>query len=101
MLTDETGAIAWRASYDPFGLATVTLATGSPIPEMDIRFPGQYFDQETGLHYNYYRDYDPKSGRYVESDPIGLQGGLNTYAYTRNLRCNSSEKEHTEAPLRL
>ena len=50
----------------------------------NLRFPGQYYDQETGLHYNFFRDYDPSTGRYVESDPIGLDGGLNTYVYIDN-----------------
>ena len=47
----------------------------------NVVLPGQYYDSETGLHYNNYRDYDPSTGRYVESDPIGLDGGLNTYGY--------------------
>jgi len=50
----------------------------------NLRFAGQYFDQETGLHYNYFRTYDPSTGRYITTDPIGLVGGLNTYSYAEN-----------------
>jgi RHS repeat-associated protein len=48
---------------------------------MNLRFAGQYFDEEVGTHYNYYRDYQPKFGRYIESDPFGLSGGLNLFVY--------------------
>jgi RHS repeat-associated protein len=50
-------------------------------PEMNLRFPGQYADEETGSFYNYFRMYDPRHGRYRRSDPIGLAGGLNTFLY--------------------
>jgi RHS repeat-associated protein len=72
--------IVWRWDLDPFG---TTVANEDPDGDSNLfvsnlRFPGQYFDAETGLQYNYYRDYDPATGRYVESDPIGLKGGTNT-----------------------
>ena len=53
-------------------------------PEQNLRFQGQYFDEETGLHYNRFRYYDPDCGRYIGQDPIGLQGGENLYLYTPN-----------------
>jgi RHS repeat-associated protein len=75
--------IVWRWDSDPFG---TTAANQDPDGDSNVfaynlRLPGQYFDSETGLHYNYFRDYDPATGRYVESDPIGLKGGINTYSY--------------------
>ncbi|TCI05100.1 RHS repeat protein [Corallincola luteus] len=82
-LSDENQAIVWKWESDAFGL-------GSPDTDPDgdgnrvyfyLRFPGQYYDYESGLHYNYFRDYDPETGRYIQSDPIGLNGGLNTYGY--------------------
>jgi RHS repeat-associated protein len=73
----------WTAEYEPFGLASVNEdpdGDGTSI-EFNLRFPGQYYDKYSGLHYNYYRDYDPSLGRYIQSDPIGLRGGINTYGY--------------------
>jgi RHS repeat-associated protein len=59
-----------------------TSIKGYPKVVYNPRFPGQYYDVETGLNYNAYRDYDPAVGRYIESDPIGLAGGsFSTYAY--------------------
>ena len=76
-ITDGWGNHVWEANYDPYGKATIT----TEMITNNLRFPGQYFDAETGLHYNMFRDYNPVGGRYVQSDPIGLDGGLNTYSY--------------------
>ena len=62
----------------PFGGTTLAAANSVNSP---FRLPGQTFDDETGLHYNYYRYYDPNTGRYLRPDPIGLQGGVNLYQY--------------------
>ena len=77
VITDENQNIVWGADYQPFGEVSVHTNTIAN----NLRFPGQYFDEESNLHYNYFRDYDPSTGRYIQSDPIGLQGGLNTYGY--------------------
>jgi len=79
-MTDSSGTVVWAADYKPFGEAAVTVSTITN----NLRFPGQYFDQETGLNYNYYRDYNPVIGRYIEADPIGQQGGLNLFGYGQN-----------------
>lgn len=77
--------MVWRwDQQEPFGNNVADEnPSGFGVFDLPLRLPGQYFDKETNLHYNYYRDYDPSLGRYGESDPIGLIGGLNTYAYVR------------------
>ena len=75
-------AIVWRWDTDPFGVATPNQNPGGLGTFLyNLRFPGQYYDAETGLSQNYHRDYDSSIGRYAESDPVGLLGGLNSYAY--------------------
>jgi RHS repeat-associated protein len=81
--TDVQQRLVWRASYEAFGSAAVKEDPDGDghRTRINLRLPGQFFDSETGRHYNLLRDYDPSIGRYVESDPIGLHGGINTYAY--------------------
>jgi RHS repeat-associated protein len=78
----SSNTLAWRWDTDPFGTAAPNQNPGSLGTFVyNLRFPGQYYQSETGLSYNYFRDYDPQTGRYVESDPIGLASGVNTFAY--------------------
>lgn len=79
-VTDQQGQVVWDADYDPFGKATFTHATIS----QNLRLPGQYYDAESGWHYTMQRYYDPGLGRYLQSDLIGLRGGINTYTYVLN-----------------
>ncbi len=76
-ITDKDQTIVWRGEHDAFGQTYATIeALDNPL-----RFLGQYEDEETGLHYNWHRYYNPATGRYIASDPIGLAGGLNTFGY--------------------
>jgi RHS repeat-associated protein len=77
-ITADRGEVEWQWNHDPFG-------NGDPLGRFtyELRFPGQYFDRATKLHYNYFRDYDPRLGRYIESDPGGLAAGINSYAYVK------------------
>jgi len=83
IITDQQQRIVWRwENQEPFGNSPQEEnPSGLGNFEFPLRFAGQYFDRETGLFYNYFRDYDPQTGRYMSSDPIGLGGGINTYAY--------------------
>ena len=101
-LTDDQGQLAWAAQYKAWGGTAyieqpprrVTRIVGNTVQQawqeqaepvqQNLRFQGQYFDEETGLHYNRYRFYDPDCGRFVSQDPIGLKGGLNLYQYAPN-----------------
>ena len=95
-LTQPDGQVAWQWAYSAFGdeqptigakrftSETTTPTTGATsIPEVtfNLRYPGQYFDKETKLHYNYFRTYAPGTGRYTQGDPIGLNGGWNRFGY--------------------
>lgn len=84
VITDTNGNVVWQwDNSDPFGnnMANEN-PNGAGQFTFNLRFPGQYYDRETDLHYNVNRDYDPSVGRYIESDPIGLDGeDVNTYSF--------------------
>lgn len=79
-MTATNGAVVWNAKYSSFGKSSVEVE----MVENNLRFPGQYYDEETGLHYNLNLYYDPSTGRYLTPDPIGLDGGINLFAYVQN-----------------
>jgi len=80
-LTSTEGKIVWKARYKTYGNLAV-----QEVDEIhnNLRFQGQYFDEETGLHYNRFRYYNPESGQFINQDPIGLLGGINNYQYAPN-----------------
>ncbi|ATQ66729.1 sugar-binding protein [Methylosinus trichosporium OB3b] len=80
-IVNAANARVWFWDHDPFGNGAPTATAGF---SHDLRFPGQIYDAETRLHYNGFRDYSPTLGRYVQSDPIGLAGGINTYNYVNS-----------------
>lgn len=85
-LTDHEGSIAWSAQHKAWGEARETISEAGRRAGFrnPIRFQGQYFDEETGLHYNRYRYFDPHSGRFLSTDPIRLKGGVNLQLFAPN-----------------
>jgi len=88
-MTDSAGTVVWSADYTAFGEAIVD--PNSTITS-NLRFAGQYYDGESGLHYNWHRYYDPQTGRYITTDPIGLLGGINLFVYGNVNPINSTDR---------
>lgn len=84
-ITNASKQLVWEWLSDPFGTSAPNQnPSGLGTFTYNLRFPGQYYDAESGNNYNYFRDYDPSIGRYIESDPVGLVGGFNTFIYGLN-----------------
>jgi len=83
-VTKADGSLVWAGYYGAFGEKRADISGSREYVEQPLRMAGQYFDEETGLHYNLFRYYAPECGRFVSQDPIGLAGGLNSYAYAPN-----------------
>ena len=86
LITSESNQPLWRWDSKPFGESQPNedVDQNGQSLSYNLRFPGQYYDVETQTHYNYRRDYNPQTGRYLQSDPIGIEGGINTYGYVSN-----------------
>ena len=80
-LSNELGECVWEIKQDTWGTALEINTSDNLLEQTNLRFQGQYYDKETGLHYNRYRYYEPYSARYVSKDPIGLFGGLHSTKY--------------------
>jgi RHS repeat-associated protein len=93
-VADSTGTTVWRwDQLEPFGNNVPDEnPSGLGVFDLPLRLPGQYFDKETNLHYNYSRYYDQSTGTYEESDPIGLLGGVNTYTYVAGSPLHASDE---------
>ena len=84
VIVNATNQEVWRWDSAPFGetAANEQPTAGLPSFTYNLRFPGQQYDRETGTHYNYFRDYEAQTGRYVQSDPLGMNSGsFSNYAY--------------------
>jgi len=94
LLVDAAGTVIWKGETQPFGQVTEI------INQIDhrFRFPGQLVDPESGLYYNWHRFYDPETGRYISADPIGLDGGMNLYAYVRGNPVNFLDFKGLQSP---
>jgi len=92
VIVNAAGDVRWRWISEPFGTtAAESIPNSLENLVVNLRFPGQYFDKESGLSYNYFRDYDGTTGRYVQSDPMGLSAGVNTYAYVESAPISATD----------
>ncbi|BDR54517.1 hypothetical protein KIMH_06280 [Bombiscardovia apis] len=86
-LFDERGNLKWLSRHDIWGKTNsygYKAANDDTVLDCHLRYLGQYSDDESGLHYNRFRYYDPDTGQYISPDPIGLSGGINPYGYAHN-----------------
>jgi len=99
LIQDQAGTTVWRRdNQEPFGDSPPDEnPSGLGAFELPLRFAGQYFDKETNIGYNMARDYDAAIGRYVQSDPIGLRSGINSYAYVEDNPLSSIDPSGLQA----